>query len=125
MITDITSTNITIPPDGDTYFAPISPAASSVKEELNKGPSLLEMLQRGNQPQGFPGRKITKKPSLRDLGLYLSLNKASCQSANIFEVNLNIPTYFNPNTQVLRIMVRYDFYIFTTRVSQFLAQLSN
>ncbi|XP_054280145.1 eukaryotic translation initiation factor 4E transporter isoform X2 [Macrosteles quadrilineatus] len=65
MINDITSTNIMIPPDGDTYFAPISPAASSVKEEP-KGSSLLEMLQR-DYVQGFPGRKITKKPSLRDL----------------------------------------------------------
>lgn len=66
--TEITGTNISIPSDEDAFFAPISPAAYSVKDEsLNSSANLLEMLQRGSQ--GFPGgRKITKKSSVKDLG---------------------------------------------------------
>lgn len=68
MSTEITGTNISIPSDEDAFFAPISPAAYSVKDEsLNSSANLLEMLQRGSQ--GFPGgRKITKKSSVKDLG---------------------------------------------------------
>lgn len=68
MSTEITGTNISIPSDEDAFFAPISPAAYSVKDEsLNSSANLLEMLQRGSQ--GFPGgRKITKKSAVKDLG---------------------------------------------------------
>lgn len=65
-VSDLTNTNITIPPDGgNTYFAPISPAAPCNKE--NQSAKLLEMLQRG--PEGAQaGHSITKQSCIKDLG---------------------------------------------------------
>lgn len=67
---DITNTSITIPGDGNKYFAPISPAAATVKENFGpKDSNLLEMLQLQMSNEMYPqGRKITKRPSIKDLG---------------------------------------------------------
>lgn len=58
LLSDISETNVTIPGDSESYFAPISPAANTSNIGTNSGGSkpaskpvnLMEMLQRGKQP---------------------------------------------------------------------------
>lgn len=65
MMSDMKGTHILIPPEGNNYFSPISPAATSLTEP-QKNASFLELLQRGNKEQDF-GRKITKKSTIKDM----------------------------------------------------------
>lgn len=95
-------TNILIPPDGgNTYFAPISPAATSTPDILTKSSSstLLEMLQKANKVQEISdvlvsGRKITKKPTLKDLGmglfLTIQLNKRNLKNYKLVKNTIHI-----------------------------------